>query len=71
MKRIYSLLLAVPAIVIVVAACGGQTAERAKDDIKGAGNDLSNGVGTKGDGGGLSDGISPNRNDGGATGSGK
>ena len=45
--------------VLVLAACGGATAERAKDDVKGAGSDISSGIGTKNDGGTLSDGVGP------------
>jgi hypothetical protein len=64
MKRMLSLLL-IASSIIVAAACGGATAERAKEDVKGAGSDLSNGVGTNGKP--LDNGVGTNKPDGGNT----
>lgn len=64
MKRIAAVLL-LSSSIVVVAACGGSTAERAKDDVKGAGSDLSNGVGTNGKG--LDNGVGVSKPDGGST----
>ena len=48
---------------LVVAACGGETANRAEKDVKGAGQDISNGVGTNGKG--IENGVGVTNPDGG------
>jgi hypothetical protein len=62
--KTFSLLFLVSSLAIL-GACGGATAERAKDDVKGAGSDLSQGVGTNGKG--IEDGVGTNKADGGNT----
>jgi hypothetical protein len=59
MKKMIGLL-----VLLTLVGCGGANAERAKEDVKGSGNDLSSGVGTKGKG--LEDGVGTNKTDGGS-----